>query len=60
MNSQNSEFTKQTMNSIQPDQNIMIPELSGIHVISSFEVSSYFGQAVCIREKDIELILNMR
>ena len=28
------------------DQNMMIPELSGIHVNSSFDVSSYFGQSV--------------
>ena len=36
---------------IQPDQNMMAPELSGIHMNSSFEVAidgmpSYFGRAV--------------
>ena len=31
---------------IQPDQNMMIPELSGIHMNSSFEVSSYSGHTV--------------
>ena len=35
-----------SLGNVQPDQNMMIPELSGIHVNSSFEVSSYFGQAV--------------
>ena len=34
--------------SVQPDQNMMIPELSGIHMNSSFEVSSYFGQTVLL------------
>ena len=35
--------------SIQPDQNMVIPERqSGIHMNSSFEVSSYFGQAVVV------------
>ena len=35
--------------SIQPDQNMVIPERqSGTHMNSSFEVSSYFGQAVVV------------
>ena len=39
---------------VQPDQNMMIPELSGIHVHFSFEVSSYSGQAVpkCVLTAD--------
>ena len=37
---------------IQHDQNMMIPELSGIHVHFSFEVSSYSGQAVCTRNRE--------
>ena len=43
------EFWKKNVGKVlilQSDQNMMIPELSGIHVNSSFEVSSYFGQAV--------------
>ena len=36
---------------LQPDQNMMKPELSGIHRNSSFEVSSYFGQSVVLRIK---------
>ena len=31
---------------VQPDQNMMKPELSRIHLNSSFEVSSYSGQMV--------------
>ena len=31
---------------VQPDQNMMKPELSGIHMNFSFEVSSYSGQTV--------------
>ena len=31
---------------IQPDQNMTIPELSGIHVNFSFEVSSYSSHTV--------------
>ena len=31
---------------LQSDQNMMKPELSGINMNSSFEVSSYFGQSV--------------
>ena len=39
---------------VQPDQNMMIPELSGIHVHFSFEVSSYSGQTVpkCVLTAD--------
>ena len=40
-----AQFNLRTWN-LQPDQNMMIPELSGIHMNSSFEVSSYSGQMV--------------
>ena len=38
--------TNKVFQQLQPDQNMMAPELSGIHMNSSFEVPSYFGRAV--------------
>ena len=41
-----SKHQRATTRRVQSDQNMMIPEVSGIYVNFSFEVSSYFGQAV--------------